>query len=87
MLCIVKFGNFTEMDILCLVFSDLIVWFEKFVLDSELDYLEKWMNFNIFYLELKWNAALDMISGVEYFDLIVGLSDFDQISRLTDQRR
>jgi hypothetical protein len=45
------------------------------------------MNFNIFYLELKGNAALDMISRVEYFDLIVGLSDFDQISRLTDQRR
>lgn len=42
------------------------------------------MNFYIFYLELKGYAALDMISRVEYFDLIVGFSDLDQISRLTD---
>lgn len=42
------------------------------------------MNFYIFNLELKGYAAFDMISRVEYFDLIVGLSDFDQISCLTD---
>lgn len=70
---------------LSLVLSYFVVGFEKLILDSYFLYVKVWIDINVFYLQFKWKASLNQISGIEYFYLTRLLLHPDQVTCLQDQ--